>query len=267
VIHGNVFVDVNGDGIHQTTEPGMPGVFVFVDLNGDGKYTPGPTAGTPGEPYATSGPNGNYEFHLANDGTYSVLEVVPPNFTMTTAAPVPVVLAGGANVAGPEFGNHPNNPPPPQVGYITGQVFLDANSNGKLDTNEHGMFGVRVYDDANGNGKYDVGERFTFSAKNGRYGLVLPAGQHSIQEVVPNGYTQTAGPGTVTIVAGQGLVDQDIGNASNAPFAPLGGVYVGSIANSGSIVFAGISVETPFQTGPLNNNNSPFPGGVLVDGG
>ena len=264
VIHGVVFVDVNGDGIRQTTEPGMPGVFVFVDLNGDGKYTPGPTAGTPGEPYTISGPSGGYEFHLGKDGTYSVLEIVPPNFTMTTAAPAPVTVAGGASVAGPDFGNHPNPPPPPpQIGYIAGRVFLDANSNGKLDAGEHGMFGVRVYDDANGNGKYDTGERFTYSAKNGRYGLVLPAGQHSIQEVVPAGYMQTAGPGTITIVAGQGLVDQNIGNATTAPLALISG---GNVAAYGGVIFAGIDIDTPFQTGILNgNNNLPYLGGVLVD--
>src|SRR6185369_6194686 len=120
VIHGAVFVDIDGDGIRQTTEPGQGGVFVFVDLDGDGKYTPGQTAGTPGEPYSISGLNGGYEFHLGKDGTYSVLEKVPTGFTMTTAAPAPVVLAGGASVAGPDFGNHPNPPPPPTGGVIHG---------------------------------------------------------------------------------------------------------------------------------------------------
>lgn len=240
-IHGTVFVDMNGDGIRQNTEPGQGGVVVFLDLNGDGKLTPGPNPGTPGEPATMSGPNGEYGFKVANNGTYSVLEVVPPNYTMTTPAPAPVTVAGGTNVAGPNFGNKVNVPPPPpiQFGFITGRVFLDANSNGKLDTGEHGMHGVRVYDDANSNGKFDAGERFAFSNFYGRYALGLTAGTHTVLEVVPGGFTQTAGPGTVTIVAGQGLFNQNIGNAPilppAPPFAPSGGLGTGILVGLNGI--------------------------------
>ncbi len=226
-IHGTVFIDGNGDGIRQNTEPGQGGVIVFLDLNGDGKLSPG-TSTTPGEPAVISSPNGGYDLKVGKDGTYSVLEVVPPNFTMTTPAPTPVAVAGGANVAGPDFGNKLNPPPPPpvQLGFVTGRVFRDTNANGKHDPGEHGMGGVRVYDDANGNSHFDAGERFTFSHFNGGYALGLPAGPHTVLEVVPAGFTQTAGPGLVTIVAGQALFNQHFGNAPNVPvqpFAPAGG--------------------------------------------
>jgi uncharacterized protein (DUF2141 family) len=252
VIHGTVFVDINGDGVRQTNEPGQFGVFVFLDLNGDGKFNP-PTPTSPGEPFTISGPNGGYEFHVSKDGTYSVLENPPFGFTMTTPAPTPVAVAGGAVVAGPDFGNHPNPPPTPTLGYITGRVFLDANSNGKLDPNEHGMPGVRVYDDANGNGKFDTGEKYTFSTFTGRYLLILPAGPHSIQEVVPTGFTQTVGPGNVTIVAGQGLLDQNIGNAMTM------GPQIGSgFSDYGPTGSADDGVPSGQST-----NNITFLGGVI----
>lgn len=222
-IVGTVFVDLNNDGIRQNTEPGQGGVIVFIDANGDGKFNPGTTPGTAGEKFTISGPAGGYEFNLAKDGAYSVLEVVPAGFTMTTPVPGPVSVAGGAKVTGPTFGNHPNMLPTPVNGFITGRVFVDANNNGKLDIGELPMSGVRVYDDANGNGKFDAGEKFTFSmAKSGRYSLVLPAGTHSIQEVVPPGFTQTTGPGTVTIVAGQGLFNRHFGNAPSTTPLPFG---------------------------------------------
>src|SRR5205814_1145052 len=43
IIHGVVFLDQDGDGSQQSTEPGMPGVLVFADLNGDGKFNPATT--------------------------------------------------------------------------------------------------------------------------------------------------------------------------------------------------------------------------------
>jgi serine-aspartate repeat-containing protein C/D/E len=266
VIHGTVFVDINGDGMRETNEPGQAGVLVFIDVNGDGKYTPGPTPTSPGEPSVISGPDGGYTFHVGKDGSYSVLEVVPPGFTMTTAAPAPVTVAGGATVAGPDFGNHPNPlpPPPPPIGYITGEVFLDANSNGNLDPNEHGMGGIRVYDDANGNGKFDAGERYTISGKTGRYALVLPAGSHSIQEVVPAGFTQTSGPGTVTIVAGQGLVGQNIGNAPGpTPFGPL---TWSPFSGYGDVALGvGVDGMANGSPGPSTNVGTiQFLGGVLI---
>ncbi len=226
-IHGHVFIDVNGDGVRQNTEPGHAGVIVFLDLNGDGKLSPGTSPTTPGEPHVVSNQAGGYAFKVAKDGNYSVLEIVPPNFTMTTPVPAPVAVAGGANVAGPDFGNK-HNAPPVQLGFITGRVFRDNNANGKHDPGEHGMGGVRVYDDANGNSQFDSGERFTFSQFTGRYALGLPAGPHTVLEVVPAGFTQTAGPGLVTIVAGQALFNQHFGNAPNGPapvqpFAPPGG--------------------------------------------
>jgi uncharacterized protein (DUF2141 family) len=243
-----VFVDGNGDGIRQATEPGQAGVTVFLDLNADGKLTP-PTATTPGEPFVVTGPNGNYELKVAKDGTYSVLEVVPLGWTMTTGTPAPVTVAGGAVSLGPIFGNRPLFNVLP--GRVEGRVFYDKNADGKLDLGEPGVPFIRVYSDVNGNSKYDPGEPSMLSDWAGRYRLVLPAGQHALRQVVPPGAVQTASPGTVTIVSGQTIANANFGLALAAPLPvapkpanPLIAIAAGSssFASEDDVVFLGAIV-------------------------
>ncbi|MBX7105599.1 MAG: hypothetical protein K1X57_16060 [Gemmataceae bacterium] len=216
VIRGSVFVDINGDGIRQSNEPGMGGVLVFIDSNADGKFTPG-TATTAGEKFVISGPTGNYELKVAADGAYSVLEVVPQGWTATTGTPGSVTVAGGAVANGPIFGNQP--PVFVMPGLVEGRVFYDKNSNGKLDTGEPGIPGIRIYSDLNGNGALDNGEPRTLSNWAGQYRLLLAPGTHTLREIVPAGATETVAPGTVTVVGGQVVHDALFGLNFAAPFA------------------------------------------------
>lgn len=217
-IRGIVFLDHNGDGVRQNTEPGMPGVSVFIDLNGDGKYTPGTTPAT-GEPRVLTQFNGNYELRVAKDGTYSVLEIVPPGFAMTTPPPGPVSVSGGMTVHGPDFGNKFDGTLP---GAIRGRVFADLNGDGVRQHTEPGMHGVRVYDDADGNNQFDPGEASTLSSLSGVYLLRLPPGVHQLRQIVPPGFAQTVGPGPITVMSGLVVGGANFGNhpLGPSPFAP-----------------------------------------------
>jgi hypothetical protein len=248
VIRGVVFVDQNGNGLRENNEPGQSGVIVFLDLNGDGKLTP-PSPSTPGEPATKTNQEGKYELKVGANGEYSVLEIVPNGFKQTTGPTGKIAVANGALVTAPPFGNQPNNVL--TFGAATGRVFFDANNNGKLDNNEPGMPFVRVYDDANNNGKYDAGERTTFSGLGGRYVLVLPAGDHSLRQVVPTGFVQTVAPGNVVITGGQITFNQNFGNFKGnggGGGLPVTGFSTGGNTGSTTPVWAPIANEEVLPT-------------------
>ncbi|MCF7734616.1 MAG: MSCRAMM family adhesin SdrC, partial [Akkermansiaceae bacterium] len=67
-----VWIDANGDGLYQPTEPGLPGVTIYRDLNGNGRFDPD-------EPSAVT---------LADEPK------TPDNEAGTFATPAPVVTDG-----------------------------------------------------------------------------------------------------------------------------------------------------------------------------
>ena len=96
-----VWHDQNGDGVQDVSESGLSGVTVFLDLNGS-------AALDPGEPFATSGPDGTYNIAGLAAGTYSVLvdpTTVPSGYELTTAnLPLAVVLAESQDLSDADFG-------------------------------------------------------------------------------------------------------------------------------------------------------------------
>jgi|GEM_PF-3684240 len=78
-------------------------------------------------------------------------------------------------------------------GGIQGQVWNDVNQNGKLDSNESGLSGIKVYLDQNQNGKFDSNEQFQLTNNTGNYSFTnLEPGNYSVGQVLPNGAKQTA---------------------------------------------------------------------------
>ncbi len=72
-ITGTVFSDTNVDGIHEGTEPGIPGQTLFADLNNNGKLDVG-------EPTAISDSRGGYTLTGLTPGKTNVRLLVPDNF-------------------------------------------------------------------------------------------------------------------------------------------------------------------------------------------
>jgi len=99
-ISGNVFNDLNHDGVAESGEGGLAGVTVYLDANNNGRLDSGETS-------TTTDVNGNYTFVGLAPGTYIVREVVPSGDAET--APLgyggSVNVAAGQTASGPQFGD------------------------------------------------------------------------------------------------------------------------------------------------------------------
>ena len=98
--------------------------------------------------------------------------------------------------------------PATPIGMITGNVFNDANGNGKLNAAENGVSGRYVFIDANNNGKLDFGERVTRTDAKGNFTFgALAPGKYHVRQLMPPGWRGTT-PNAylVTIKPGDTLV-------------------------------------------------------------
>ncbi|HEX4797051.1 MAG TPA: lamin tail domain-containing protein [Humisphaera sp.] len=98
--------------------------------------------------------------------------------------------------------------PATPIGMITGNIFNDANGNGKISAGEKGLKGRYVFIDANNNGKLDRGERVTQTDANGNFTFAgLAPGKYHVRQLSPPGWRGTT-PNSyvVTIRPGATLV-------------------------------------------------------------
>ncbi|NET29765.1 SdrD B-like domain-containing protein [Okeania sp. SIO1I7] len=169
-IGGIVFNDINGDGLLDPGENGIPGTTVFLDRN-DNSILDNE------ERTAITDSLGVYDFDELPPGTYTVLQVPPPGLFQTTQDPTLTLFAGDdANFV--NIGNSANPPvipplPPPSggAGSISGITFEDLNGNGFIDAGEPGIGGVVIYFDQNNNSVRDADEIFVATDVNGNYGF------------------------------------------------------------------------------------------------
>ncbi|MBU8922425.1 MAG: VCBS repeat-containing protein [Bacteroidales bacterium] len=99
---------------------------------------------------------------------------------------------------------------------IQGQVYHDIDSDGSIDPGETGIPKVEI--------RIAGQNRNVLTDSYGRYYIPLPAGDYSIQEVDPMGYTSTtANLVSVTLVSGQSYV-VNFGDISSTPFGIIHGV-------------------------------------------
>jgi uncharacterized protein (DUF2141 family) len=76
---------------------------------------------------------------------------------------------------------------------ITGTVFNDANKDGKQETDEAGLAGVKVYIDTAKTGAFVTGDPTATTTSTGAFTFAgLASGTYRIREVLPAGYVQTA---------------------------------------------------------------------------
>lgn len=68
--------DLNADGVRDSTEPTLSGVWIYIDLDGDDRLDVG-------EPAAITGSDGSYSLTPPRSGTYSIRELVDPGFIQT----------------------------------------------------------------------------------------------------------------------------------------------------------------------------------------
>lgn len=221
-IMGQVYHDLDGDGVKDANEPGLAGWTVFADLNNDAMPSPG-------EPSATTNSEGNYTM-LVNPGrVYQVREDVPTGWALTAPPAgyhiVPVFST--RPVFGRDFGNEQVGPGDGE-GVLNGQVYDDQDNDGVKDAGEPGLAGWTVYLDLDKDGVLDPGEQSTISNASGNYSFTVAPGSYQIREIVMTNWQQTAPVGgvhDVTVAADQTISDLDFGNKLAAGGSISGTVF------------------------------------------
>jgi uncharacterized repeat protein (TIGR01451 family) len=190
-IVGGVYEDLDGDGVQDPGEPGIPGVLITLS---NGMTT-------------TTDATGAYTFTVT-PGVYTITESTPAGYYSTADTDganddtIVVTVTSGSGSTG-------NNFLDAQPGIVEGVVYEDSNGNGTQDAGEPGIPGVAVLvtDSA--------GVTYTLTTDaNGQYSQTVPAGSTDIEideTTLPAGLTQTEGtnPTTVNVPSGGSASDVD----------------------------------------------------------
>ena len=194
---GTKFHDLNGNGVKDAGEPGLPGwtIRAYKDLNANGTLDAAEAASPTAS--AVTDASGNYTMTFP-PGRYMVCEVLQAGWAQSFPTAAGASCAAGAGLApqrlgrstcrrgqedsGNDFGNY-------QQATKTGFKFHDLNANGVKDAAEPGLTGwtINAYLDANGNGIRDAGENTivatTVTGVGGTYTLSLVPGKYIVCEV------------------------------------------------------------------------------------
>lgn len=207
-LSGVVWVDEDGDGVHDEGEPGIPGVTVVATWDG-------PLG--PIELTVVTGEDGGWTLPSVPAGDWTVrvdLDTVPPHLVGSTPASV-VVQVPVDGVGAVEHGLVP-------TGTVGDTVFHDEDRDGVQDAGERGISGVTVrLVDAQGS---VVAE--TVTDADGRYLFedVAP-GDHVVRidlSTVPEGYEVTQGTAEIAVAVGpdESVLDADFPLALPVVVAP-----------------------------------------------
>ncbi|TMK63667.1 MAG: hypothetical protein E6G53_10295 [Actinobacteria bacterium] len=243
-----MFDDLNADGTHGASEPGLAGWTVYVDYNGDGTLDPT-------EPSAVTDANGDYTIvHIAgntNANPYVVREVAQPGWTCSAPAACSYanfVIAGGSSQTGIDFGAY-------QPGSVSGTSFEDLNGNGAQDAGDPGVAGSTVWVDYNANGALDPGEPSALTDSHGLYTIAnVTPGSFTVREAARPGWTCSATAGDA--------------NGCYRPFTVAGGgtSYGNDFGSWRAASVSGTSFEDANRDGTWNVDEGPAPGvTVFVD--
>jgi hypothetical protein len=97
IIRGNVFDDMNDDGVKDVIDQGISGITIFIDKNKNGHLDKGELA-------VTTDANGNYRLSALAPGTYVVRIGVPKGFSATTTNVLHITLHSGQSLSNRNFG-------------------------------------------------------------------------------------------------------------------------------------------------------------------
>ena len=91
-ISGTKYEDLNGSGVLQPGDPGLPGITIFLDLSHNGILEPA-------DPRTTTNANGYFSFSNLGPGTYFVRELVPLGWIEMTNNTPAIAASSGVNVS------------------------------------------------------------------------------------------------------------------------------------------------------------------------
>ncbi|BAY07168.1 SdrD B-like domain-containing protein [Calothrix sp. NIES-2098] len=209
-IGDTVFNDINGNGIQDTGESGVPNVPITLTLPGNDGIL-----GTPDDTTQTTTTNGNgiYNFTNLPPSNYRVAIAPPFNLPQITTgnSQVNVNLQPGQSLTNVDFGLRR-----PPGGSIGDTVFNDTNKNGRQDSGETGIPNVNLTL-RNANGQIvDT----TTTNNNGNYIFTsVPAGNYTVDLTSPQNFTPTTATSASANVTpdNQDIVNVDFGLAAGNP--------------------------------------------------
>ncbi|MCA9247226.1 MAG: hypothetical protein KDA42_08935 [Planctomycetales bacterium] len=221
-IEGDVWNDLDGDGVRDAGERGLADQRLILDPHIDLRLTrsdfdetdePSPEALT-----TFSDADGHFRFDLEVAGSaarrFWVRVVRPSGWDVTYphADGVHGVFVSpdlpDANIS---FGLHDARE---DAGTVTGNVWQDWSEDGTRNAGEPGRGAAIVFLDANGNGARDLSERFAFTEPSGEYRIEAVTTGDYVAILEPNElWTQTAPSGSagqsVSVASGTATADVD----------------------------------------------------------
>lgn len=196
-VSGTKFNDVNGNGVRETGEDGVPNITIVLDRINDNL----PAVTT------TTDADGNFQFENVTAGMYAVSEVLPARTIQTTPVDVFTIdVNPPAVVEGLEFGNF-------TLSALGGLTFEDIDGDGEQDADEPALPGVTINLDLADDGTVD---QTAVTNADGRYQFEdVGPGTHRITEIVPVGFAPTTPDANGIVVeslSGASREDLNFGN-------------------------------------------------------
>lgn len=265
VFSGQVFADVNGDGLFNAnvndTDTVAPGIFVFGDTNQNNQFDSG-------EEFTTTDSNGNYTLVVPSTSIANInVGVTAPvgwSFTNPTSGLLSFFTEPGDALSNVDFGLQPSSGPgvegSSQPGTIIGSVFSDDNEDGIRQTSELGIPGIEVYIDNNDSGVNDAGDLVVTTNSSGAFIFgAAPVGIHKLRiDLSGNPTLEQTTPlvnsPIIVNVAGESTISGltfGVANAADFDFGDLPAIYgvttsndlAGGARHTKGIFFLGASVD------------------------
>jgi SdrD B-like domain/FG-GAP-like repeat/FG-GAP repeat len=254
-ISGAIFNDLNGNGVHDAGDPGVPNATVNLVDTSTGSIIR----------TIQSDNTGNYVFYSLPAGTFEVREVVPTGWILTfPVAPNPIfytaTITASGQLGGFEFGNF-------KLFTVSGTKFEDLNGDGVRQSGEPGVVGFTIR--LTNTGTAVVTNAVTDAFGNYSFPNVGP-GNYTIAEVQKTGWTQTsATPAGFQGISGSDRTGRDFGNfrlitVTGNVFNDANG---NTVKDNGELGIGGITVRLDFgSNGTIDattltdaNGNYSFP--------
>ena len=185
---GVAFVDQNGDGSPENSEPGLAGWTVDLTSNSTNQTIT-----------TTTGSDGSYSFPGLGPGSYTIAVVAQTGYIATSASSLTETAHSGQSVANADFGEF-------RPVTLSGDVFLDTNGDGSLDNGESGLSNW-VVDLVKGTQTVQTttGSGGSFSFPN------VGPGSYAIQVVQQSGFVPSTAPLNINTSSGQNVTNLNVG--------------------------------------------------------
>lgn len=218
-IEGDVWNDINGDGVRDAEDTGLAGWTVFLDSNTNGTLDAGETS-------VLTDANGLYVFPNLPAGQYRVREILPFNWDTTLGYDQGVTVdVNPATATIQDFGNFFSG----SLGSITGAVWNDVNADGIRAAGDSGLGGWTVFLDTNANSILDATEQSATTDALGVYSFPsVVAGAYRVVEVLQAGWNTSPGFPAVRNIT---VIAENTTNVQYGVWTPTLGSISGNVWN------------------------------------